>query len=181
MTTDQDRYTVDPLGDPLRARQMAGFPTEQPMEFLEKDHDFVRQLFDRYLNTQDLLVKKEAGSEILLLLGMHTALEEATFYPMVRDVDPQLVDECMDQHAQARRLMEKLQGMDVTDPQCDDTFRQLQDAILHHVGVEENQLFPKVRQANLDLEAIGLQMAAYEANAVAAQASAAAGRGASAP
>lgn len=180
MSTDQNRYTVDPLGDPLRARQTPGFPADQPMEFLAKDHDFVRQLFERYLNTQDVLVKKEAGPEILLLLGMHTALEEATFYPMVRDVDPQLVDECKDQHAQARRLMEKLQGMDVTDPQCDDTFRQLQEAVLHHIGVEENQLFPKVRQANLDLEEIGLQMAAYEANAVASQASAA-GTGARAP
>lgn len=178
MTMDQNRYSVDPLGDPLRERQMPGFPADQPMEFLAKDHDFVRKLFERYLNTQDPLLKKEAGPEILLLLGMHTALEEATFYPMVRDVDPQLVDTCKDQHAQARRIMEKLQGMDVTDPQCDDTFRQLQDAIMEHIGVEEEQLFPKVRQANLDLESIGLQMAAYEANAVAAQASASPGRGA---
>jgi iron-sulfur cluster repair protein YtfE (RIC family) len=51
-------------------------------------------------------------------------------------------------------------------------FQQLSDAIMRHVEKEEQQLFPKVQQANLDLNAIGLEMQAYDANVVSALAQA---------
>lgn len=160
--------------DPIGQRSSGGFPVDQPLQALVKDHDFVKQLFDRYLNTQDRLVRQEAGPRILQLLEMHTSLEEATFYPAVQQADASLVEQCKEQHEQADQLMQQLKGMDAADPQCEGMFRQLRDAVLHHIDVEENQLFPAVRQANLDMQAIGLQMQAYEANMVAAQAQASA-------
>ncbi|HJW57125.1 MAG TPA: hemerythrin domain-containing protein [Burkholderiaceae bacterium] len=160
------------MTDPVGERSSSGFPTAQPMQALEKDHDFVKQLFERYLSTQDRLVKREAGPHILMLLEMHAAVEEATFYPAVQHVNTALVDECKEQHEEADQLIRQLKGMDPSDPQCDRLFRQLRDAVLHHIDVEEHQLFPAVRKANLDLETIGLQMQAYESSMVAAQAQA---------
>lgn len=158
--------TTDPIGN----RGPGAFPVDQPMQALEKDHQFIKQLFERYCNTQDKLVKQEAGPQILELLEMHTALEEATFYPAVQQVNDSLVDECKQEHDQADQLLHQLKGMDINDPQCDRMFQELRDAVLHHIDVEENQLFPAVRQANLDLQEIGTQMQTYESTMVASRA-----------
>jgi hemerythrin superfamily protein len=157
---DTDPMDMNPVGN----RQSEGFPVDQPLQALEKDHHYVRELFGHFLNTQDVLVKQQAGPQILLALEMHAALEEAVFYPRVRSADPALVNECEEEHAQ------ELKGMDVTDPQCDRMFRHLCDAVLHHIEAEENRLFPKLRQSNIDMEALGLEMQAFEANMVTQQA-----------
>jgi hemerythrin superfamily protein len=159
---DTDPMDMNPVGN----RQSEGFPVDQPLQALEKDHHYVRELFGHFLNTQDVLVKQQAGPHILMALEMHAALEEAVFYPSVRSVDPALVKECEEEHAQADQLIQQLKGMDVTDPQCDRMFRHLCDAVLHHIEVEENRLFPAVRQSNIDMEALGLEMQAFEANMV---------------
>lgn len=154
----------------FQSGKQAGFPTDQPMEALKRDHQYVRQLFDRYLFTNDIAVKQEAGPEIIRALELHTDLEETVFYPRVRDIAPDLVDHSEQEHQEARQLMEQLKGMDAQDPQCDQFFRQLADSVLRHVESEEQQLFPKVQQSGLDLASLGLEMQAYEASAISAQA-----------
>jgi hemerythrin superfamily protein len=146
------------------------FPVDNPMEALKTDHEFVKKLFDRYLNTQDINVKRQAGPQILLALEMHTALEEAVFYPRVHDIDPALVDHSEEEHQQVKDMIAKLKGMDEADPQCDQLFQQLQEAVMHHVESEEQKLFPEVQRATFDLTELGLQMQAFEANMVSAQA-----------
>jgi hemerythrin superfamily protein len=163
---------MDINSDPTQYRGSPGFPIDQPMEALKKDHEIVRQLFDRYLNTRDVEVKRQAAPQIFSLLELHTSLEEATFYPAVRQVDASLVDEGEEEHHEAKRMIEQLKGMQPGDPQCDQMMQQLCDAVMHHVQEEEQKLFPEVERANLDLSAIGLQMQMFESNAVAAQAKA---------
>lgn len=147
-------------------RGSGGFPIENPMEALKKDHDFVRKLFDRYQQTQDINVKKEAGPRILMLLEMHMTVEEAVFYPKVHDIDPAFVDHGEEEHEEAKHLMQQLKGMNPGDAQCDQLMKQLADAVLHHIDSEEQKLFPKVAQSKLDLTSIGIQMQAFEASMV---------------
>jgi hemerythrin superfamily protein len=154
--------TIDP-----NLRRRGEFPVDQPMEALKTDHNFVRQFFDRYFQAQDANEKREIGDHILLLLEDHTSLEEGVFYPQVRDVDPSLIDHCEQEHEQAKQLIETLKPLDEGDPQLEPMFRQLADAIFKHVDTEEQQLFPKVQQANLDLSAIGHEMAAFEIRLIA--------------
>lgn len=158
------------ITDPIGNRRSEGFPTSDPLQALEKDHNFVKKLFERYFTTQDMRVKQEAGPEILELLEMHSSLEEAVFYPAVQQLNTSLVGQCQGEHEQADQLLQQLKSMDLNDPQCDSMFQQLRDAILQHIEVEEQQLFPAIRQANMDMEALGIQMQAYEANMVATQA-----------
>lgn len=150
---------------------------DQPMEALRKDHHFVRQLFERYLHTQDIQVKREAGPRILALLEMHMAVEEAVFYPKVHAVDAQLVDHGEQEHEEAKRLMLQLKNMDAGNAQCDALFQQLADTVVRHIETEERQLFPKIEQANLDLTEIGLQMMAFESNMISMLAKESAQRG----
>lgn len=163
MDTDID---MDPMGN----RGRAGFPVARPMEALKSDHEFVRKLFTHYLNTDDPLVRQEAGPRILQLLEMHTALEESIFYPQVRSIAPSLIDEFLEEHDQADQMIRQLKEMAPDDERSEPIFRRLCEAVVHHIEEEEHQLFPKVEQANLDLEEIGLQMQAFESNMVARQA-----------
>ena len=148
----------------------SGLSADQPLQMLIKDHDFVRHLFNRYLNSQDIAVKQEAGPRILSLLEMHTTLEETVFYPRVHGVAPTMVDACEHDHDEVRQMIEQLRGMDEGDPQCDAMFRQLADAVIQHIQTEEQQLFPKVESSGIDMTELGLQLQAAESSMVSGEA-----------
>lgn len=143
-------------------RRQGEFPTDQPLEALRADHALARELFERYFQAQDRGERKGIGARILALLEMHTTLEESVFYPGVRKADPALVERCGHDHDEAKQLIERLALMNDGEEQADRMFHQLADAILTHVDLEEQQLFPKVEQAVIDLAAIGHEMQACE-------------------
>lgn len=148
-------------------RQRGEFPVDQPIEALRTDHQFVRQLFDRYFQAQDVNDKQALGRHVLALLETHTALEESVFYPRVRSVDPGLIDVFEQEHEQANQLIRTLRLMNDGDPQAEPIFRQLADAVLAHIEVEEQQLFPRVEQASFDMSAIGHEMQSVEIRMIA--------------
>lgn len=152
-------------------RDRGEFPADQPMEALRTDHRLVEQLFDRYFNARDLDEKKDFGQHILLMLEMHASVEEQVFYPRIRNADPLLVDHCEQDHEQAKQLIEQLQmslAQNVNDAaDIDPLFQQLADSVLKHVQTEEQELFPKIEQSNIDLTAIGQEMQTFETSMIA--------------
>lgn len=156
--------------DTIEARNQGSFPMDDPMHGLEQDHRYVKQLMQRYLSTHDQLVKQQAGPQICTALELHSALEETVFYPRVQDVDTTLVDHCVDEHQEADQLIRQLRGLEPGTPDYDDLMQQLHDAVMAHIQEEESQLFPAVRDSSLDLLDLALQMQAFEANMVSAQA-----------
>ncbi len=161
--------------DNLQVRSRGHFPLDDPTQSLMHDHNYVRQLMQRYLVTQDERVKQQAGPQICEALQMHTSLEEAVFYPRVQDIDPALVEKCQDDHQNVDELLVQLQELQPGEAAYDDLMQQLQDSVLMHMELEEQQLFPAVRNAGIDLQDLALRMQAYEANLISTQA--AAGRG----
>jgi len=153
-----------------QGRRSGGFPTEQPLEALRADHRFVKQLFERYLGSSSMEVKKEASREALILVQAHSALEESVFYPAVQQADAQLINHCQQEHQKVDQLVEQIKSMHADDPRFDELFRQIATSVTHHIDEEEQQLFPKVEQAKLDLKMLGTQMQQFEANMVATQA-----------
>lgn len=152
------------------ARIPGSFALDDPTRSLMQDHHYVKALFQRYLGSQDTQVKQNAGPRICEALQMHTALEEAVFYPKAREVDAALVDKCSDDHAQAEQLISQLQTMQPGEAQYDPLMQQLSNAIYAHIELEEQQLFPAVRNAALDLQDLALRMQAYESSLAARQA-----------
>ena len=146
------------------------FPVDRPVEALLRDHNTVRRLADSYANSRDAAVKMQAASQILQLLETHSKLEESVFYPGVRDVDASMVGHFEQEHQKADDLLESLKGMSMDDPQAEQMMRQLIDMTMHHIQEEESEFFPKLEQAGMDMAPIGLQMQAFEANLVHAQA-----------
>lgn len=55
--------------------------------------------------------------------------------------------------------MTQIERMDPSDARYDATVMQLQEAIEHHVHEAEGELFPRLRESDLDLELLGEQIA----------------------
>lgn len=154
----------------IEARNQGSFSSEDPTKGLEHDHNYVRKLMQNYLSSQDIEVKKNAGPKICEALEMHTSLEEAAFYPKVKELNSALIDHCMEDHQRADELIKQMQELEPGEAEYDDLMQQLHDSVTEHMILEEQQLFTQVRDSNVDLHELSLQMQSYESNLVAAQA-----------
>jgi hemerythrin superfamily protein len=159
--------------DPIKPSQPID-PVEHPLDLLIRDHDLVRKLADKYCNTQDKEVKKQAARQMLQALHTHSRVEESVFYPGVRQIDEAMINHFEQEHLKTDDLVATLQGMSLDEPQADRLVQELIKSTLHHIEQEEKEFFPKLERANMDMAPIGLEMQAFEANLIHAQAQGAA-------
>jgi len=145
---------------------------DDPIAALMRDHDMVRKLADKYLNSSDMEVKKQAATQLLQAIHTHSRLEESIFYPNVRCLDDNLVRHFEQDHLKVDDLLATLQGMEPDEPRAEQMMRDLLNSLLPHIEEEENSLFPRLRQSNVDMSDIGLQMQSFEANLIHMQAQA---------
>jgi hemerythrin superfamily protein len=145
---------------------------DDPIQALERDHDMVRKLADKYLNSGDMEVKKQAATQLLQAIHTHSRLEESIFYPNVRCIDESLVRHFEQDHLKVDDLLATLQGMAPDEPRAEPMMREMLSSLMSHIDEEENDLFPRLRQSNVDMTDVGLQMQSFEANLVHMQAQA---------
>jgi hemerythrin-like domain-containing protein len=62
------------------------------------------------------------------------------------------------EHQAAKDLIEKIQSMNSSDPMYDALVRVLGEYVNHHIEEEQNEIFPKVEKAKMDLEEIGSEI-----------------------
>jgi hemerythrin superfamily protein len=148
----------------------AGTSTPDAIDLLIADHREVKALFKEY----DKLVKAEAdagerqvvAAQICVMLTAHATAEEELFYPAAREVlgdDEDLVDEADVEHASAKELIAQIEAGSPDDPLYDARVKVLGEYIDHHVKEEEGEMFPKIRKSELDLDAMGEEIAARKA------------------
>ncbi len=77
------------------------------------------------------------------------------------------------EHAGAKVLIAEIEAMQPGMPLYDAKLTVLGEQIQHHVREEEGELFPKVRESGLDLQALGAVMAERKAELMALLAAAA--------
>lgn len=132
------------------------------INFLINDHEEVKDLFEQFeaLTDRSKVSKKRIADKICLALSLHTQIEEEIFYPAVQEVidDDDLMDEAVVEHAAAKELVMQLQDMDPDDELYDAKVKVLSEQVEHHVAEEEEEMFPKVRKTELDLEELGEEM-----------------------
>jgi hemerythrin superfamily protein len=104
--------------------------------------------------------KKELVRQICIELSIHTKAEEELFYPAARQVikDSELLDEADVEHAGAKELIQQLQTMNPSEDHYDAKVIVLQEYIDHHVKEEEGKIFPAVKKAKMDINALGEQI-----------------------
>lgn len=160
----------DPNTNPPHDTAHGAFPVDRPVEALMRDHKLVRQLAEHYRNSDSTEVKKQAASQILQALHTHSRVEETVFYPGVRTIDPDSIAHFEQEHLKVDDLLATLQGMSLDDARSEQMMGELLDLTMRHMQEEEDQFFPKLEQAQMDMSAIGLEMAAFEANLIHMQA-----------
>ncbi|MEY4563393.1 MAG: hypothetical protein RLZZ618_2670 [Pseudomonadota bacterium] len=146
------------------ARKPAGSPPDA-IKLLTADHAEVKKLFKAY----DKLVKDEAeasekqafAEQICLMLTVHATIEEEIFYPAAREVleEQDLIDEADVEHASAKDLIAQIQESSPEEELYDAKVKVLGEYIDHHVKEEQDEMFPKVKKAGADLDALGEQLA----------------------
>jgi len=129
---------------------------------LKADHRKVEELFEKYETARGR--KAEIAKQICMELTIHTMLEEEIFYPACREagVDSDMMDEANVEHDGAKVLIAELEAGSPDDDFYDAKVKVLSEEIKHHVKEEEQRggVFSGAREADLDLDALGEQMAA---------------------
>ena len=132
------------------------------LALLRADHETVTELFERFEKQKEKGASRQLqalATEICNEVKIHAQIEEEIFYPAVREHCEEcedLLDEADVEHASAKSLIAEI------ETESDDHFAArvtvLGEYIKHHVKEEQNELFPKVRESDIDLEALGEQL-----------------------
>ena len=91
---------------------MFDFLTTNPaLALLKKDHDTVKDLFDKFENAEGRPAKKKIVMQALTELKIHAAIEEELFYPAVRKpVGKDIMNEADEEHHVAKVLIAELKA-----------------------------------------------------------------------
>ncbi|HEY9281207.1 MAG TPA: hemerythrin domain-containing protein [Eoetvoesiella sp.] len=132
-------------------------PTAQKdvLGLLLDDHRKVKKIFKDFESAKDDAEKQKMVMEACSDLTLHTQIEEAHFYPFLRNQDAKafgdLLDEAKVEHASAKELINQLSSMKPQDNLYDAKFTVLGEYVTHHITEEEGELFPKVISKKIDL------------------------------
>ena len=133
------------------------------LQVLMEDHDYVKKAYRQFekLDPEDDMEEIRAlVKNVCSALKVHAQIEEEIFYPAARRAlkDKDLLEEAEVEHASAKTLIRQLERMKPNDKKFAATFTVLCEYVEHHVKEEENEMFPKVRRARMNLEALGKKL-----------------------
>jgi len=142
---------------------------QNAIDLLVADHREVDEYFTAYEELTSDSDKKALAQKICLALKVHTEIEEELFYPAARNKtgDDDLLDEAVVEHMGAKNLIAEIEAMQPGQPLYDAKVKVLGEQVRHHVEEEEEELFPEVRETNMDLDAIGAKLAARKIELIA--------------
>jgi hemerythrin superfamily protein len=135
---------------------------QDAIDLLKRDHADVKKAFKEFEKAKykDPRACKDFLASICRDLEMHTTLEEEIFYPAVRGKikDDDLMNEAQVEHNSAKQLIAEIEKLGGDDPMLKAHAQVLSEYVNHHVREEENEMFPKVKRAKLDLEGLAQEM-----------------------
>jgi hemerythrin superfamily protein len=131
---------------------------------LKADHRKVEDLFEKFENAKSASVKKTLVEQICTELSVHTAIEEEIFYPACTgQIEEDTLTEAYVEHDGAKVIIAELLASSPDNEFYDSKVKVLSEQIKHHVKEEEMRsegMFAQAREAGLDMDALGEQMAA---------------------
>lgn len=139
---------------------------DDAIKLLKADHKEVSDLLEKYENGRLSKDRKMAlAKQICLALTVHAQIEEEIFYPAAREASiregDDLLDEAEVEHGSIKDLVSAIEGGSPDDDELYDArVKVLGEYVKHHVKEEENELFPKARKSDMDLDEVGARLAA---------------------
>jgi hypothetical protein len=134
-------------------------PDTHAISIILKDHDIVKDLFDRFEKAETASQRDKIIAAALTELKIHAVIEEEIFYPAIRKhVGKDLMNEADEEHHVARVLIAELDATGRENDHRDAKFKVLAESVRHHIKEEENEVIPKAKDLNIDFEALGQEM-----------------------
>jgi len=142
---------------------MATRQHKEATAILRDDHKLVATLFADFEKASSPEKKRRLAEQICQELTIHAQIEEEIFYPAVKDVlakegDDELVPEATVEHHSLKQLIEDIENTDTDDELFDARVKVLSEYVKHHVKEEQNEIFPKVRESELDMVELGAML-----------------------
>jgi hemerythrin superfamily protein len=129
---------------------------------LKQDHRAVEALFEEFEDA-DESEQSELATRICQMLTVHAQIEEEILYPQAKEAfgeeDDEKVYEAEIEHGSAKELIAKIEAGTPEDPEFKPLVKVLSEYIKHHVKEEEKEMFPALKETELDLKEIGSQLA----------------------
>ncbi|MCG7634436.1 hemerythrin domain-containing protein [Gordonia McavH-238-E] len=132
---------------------------------LRDEHKEIRKLFRDFKSQGDKAVKTKGKivDKIIEALTVHTYIENEVMYPEIRKRVPDLEDDILEsyeEHHVADVLVVELAALSPDAERFDAKTTVLIENVEHHIDEEEDEWFPKVRDAlsRKELREIGEEM-----------------------
>lgn len=128
------------------------------LDLLESQHREVESLFEQ-LREVEPDERAELFAELADQIAAHSKIEETIFYPKVCDEDTsEILHHAVEEHLEVKRMLAELLEMDASDDEFMSKIEALEQAVRDHVEDEEMELFPQLRESNMDLVALGQRL-----------------------
>lgn len=137
---------------------------DDAVDLLDADHKAVKKMFMDYSalceDAAPAELRQALALRICQALTVHAQIEEEVFYPPVRNAigDDALMDGALQEHAEAKAMIARIQAMKPNGAGYDTNVKQLGKLIDLHVLEEREQIFLKARNAALDLRGLTLAL-----------------------
>jgi hemerythrin-like domain-containing protein len=144
--------------------------TQNAIAMLKEDHRNVKELFDKFEETNGTASKRKIASQAVEDLKVHAALEEELFYPALRqqmEDEDGLLDEADEEHHVAKILIAELEQMQGDEDHWEAKFKVLAESVRHHIKEEEGEIFPEAKKTDIDFVALAERMAERKATLIA--------------
>ena len=132
---------------------------------LKNDHKEIKKVFSQFQKAGDGAEKTKGKlvDKMIELLTVHTYIENEVMYPEIRRRVPELEDDILEsyeEHHVADVLVVELAALSPDSERFDAKTPALIENVEHHIEEEEDEWFPKVREAlsRTELREIGEEM-----------------------
>lgn len=129
---------------------------------LKQDHRTVEALFDEF-EEADESEQSELATRICQMLTVHAQIEEELLYPQAKEAfgeeEDEMVYEAEIEHGSAKELIAKIEAGTPEDPEFKAMVKVLSEYVKHHVKEEEKEMFPALKETELDLKELGSELA----------------------
>jgi len=137
--------------------------TQDAVELLKADHRQVEDWFEEFEKTRSDSKKADLADKICTALKVHAMIEEEIFYPAFIEAtgDEDMHHEAVVEHDGAKKLIAEIEASSPEDEYYDAKVTVLSEMIKHHVKEEEQRdgMFAEARKSDMDLVALGEQLA----------------------
>ena len=120
------------------------------ISLLEKDHETVRELFERFgkAGTKAFKARRSLVENLTEELVRHMSLEEQLFYPLARErLEEDKILESLEEHHVTKLLLKEIEGLSPETERYAAKVTVLREVVEHHLEEEEQKVFPLARKA----------------------------------